>query len=81
MIACLPGLPVATKYVRASFAAVSIDSPPPEVKKIFAPSNGSRDATRAASSSVFGDVNPSYFLYYASVRICSAAASASSARP
>ena len=34
-------------------------APPPEVKKTFAPSSGTIPATRAASSSVGGDVNPS----------------------
>ena len=55
----MSGFPTATQYARASFAAVSIDSPPPEVKKTFAPATGTSEATRAASYSVRGDVNPS----------------------
>jgi hypothetical protein len=55
----LSGLPVAAQYARASLAAVSIDSPPPEVKNTFVPSSGTIEAIRAASSSLRGDVKPS----------------------
>ena len=59
MIACLSGLPTAVQYARDSFAAVSIDSPPPDVKKILAPSSGTSSVTFAARASVGGDVKPS----------------------
>src|SRR5438128_1475524 len=50
----LSGFPTAVQYARVSLAAVSIASPPPDVKKTLASPSDARPATRAASFSVDG---------------------------
>lgn len=51
---CLPGLPVALKYARASFHALSTASPPPVVKKTRSRSPGVCEASRSASAIACG---------------------------
>ena len=75
------GLASRAKWRRASLAAVSIESPPPLVRKIRASGIGARSASRSAQlvGRAVADVAERR---YASRRfICAATASATSARP
>ncbi|OQM77680.1 hypothetical protein B0E55_06412 [Rhodococcus sp. 66b] len=46
------GCPTSCQYRRASFAAVSTESEPPEVKKILLPATGAIVANRSANTCV-----------------------------
>ena len=69
------------KYSRAIFAAVSIASPPPLARKIFASGIGASPESRRVSSCT-GRLTKSVNVWYvASSRIWAATASAISVRP